>query len=296
MPPSVKEKWDAMSHDERIVLTDLLLKKLEEQRAMQVLSVQNVSINAFHDVRSNLTSIQDQIEALHVRTGTEVLMVTIRSSNDHFNWLHVFFTSNCLSDFFAVVLNMQLTDIAMQMESYCLSSIQGLINNSHDQMMELKSHITKLINDQFREVTDGGATRLYYTNFDKKIMEKYGVVIEGWPLTKFCSPSDVRSRSEIEILCRAWESGETQFHKLSHKEYEAWSDAQFQTALDIHRNGEEHADDDTNNETGLITISPPLSVNVGYQTLTYCSQINSITLGQLSGHNRVMALRVVGHE
>ncbi|KAL6307955.1 hypothetical protein BKA93DRAFT_717635, partial [Sparassis latifolia] len=225
MLPSVKEKWDAMSHDERIVLTDLLLKKLEEQHVMRVLSVQNVSINAFHDVRSNLTSIQDQIEALHVRTGTEVLMVTIRSSNDHFNWLHVFFMSNCLSDFFAVVLNMQLADIAMQMESYCLSSIQGLINNSHDQMMELKLHVTKLINDQFHK-------SLYYTNFDKKITEKYGVVTEGWPLTKFCSPSDVRSRSEIEILCRAWESEETQFHKLSHKEYEAWSDAQFQAALD----------------------------------------------------------------
>lgn len=72
---------------------------------------------------------------------------------------------------------------------------------------------------------------MYYTNFDIKITQKYGVVVEGWPLQKFCSPSDLRSRLELDVLYRAWESGSARFRKLSRDEYIAWDNVRLEETL-----------------------------------------------------------------
>ncbi|GBE85875.1 hypothetical protein SCP_0803970 [Sparassis crispa] len=232
LPFEIKAKWDAMSPEERITITDPLLKNLQDQRETKQLAVQNVPINAFHDVRSNLASVQEQLEALHARTGTEILMIAVRSSNDHYNRPHVFFTSDRLSDFFTVVLRTQLADVAMQMESYCLSGIQGLVSRSRDQVAELKARINKMIYDKLRAAAEVEVPRMYYTNFEKKITEKHAVVIEGWPLGKFCPPSDLRSRTELEVLYKAWETSETRFHKMSRAKYETWDDSRFRAALE----------------------------------------------------------------
>ena len=57
--------------------------------------------------------------------------------------------------------------------------------------------------------------RMYYTNFDRAITEKYQVVLEGWPLEKFCSPSEIASWNEVSVLMTSFESGANRFRKLS---------------------------------------------------------------------------------
>jgi hypothetical protein len=66
--------------------------------------------------------------------------------------------------------------------------------------------------------------RMYYTNFDRAITEKYHVILEGWPLEKFCSPSEIASRNEISVLMASFESGATRFRKLSPTEFEKWTE------------------------------------------------------------------------
>jgi hypothetical protein len=74
--------------------------------------------------------------------------------------------------------------------------------------------------------------RTYYTNFDNAITEKYHVVLEGWPLERFCSPSDIQSRTEISVLMKSLESGATRFRKLSSTEFEQWSEKCFNSKVD----------------------------------------------------------------
>jgi hypothetical protein len=81
------------------------------------------------------------------------------------------------------------------------------------------------------EVAKARVPRMYYKNFDNNITAKYGVVLEGWPLDRFCSPSDIASRTEISALRSSFESGATRFRMLSRAELEAWSDARFQATL-----------------------------------------------------------------
>ncbi|KZT06568.1 uncharacterized protein LAESUDRAFT_759388 [Laetiporus sulphureus 93-53] len=75
--PGTKEKWDTMSLEERTEYTKPLVEKLNETREMRKLSAHNIPINAFHDVRSNLASIEHQLQALNARTGTEVVLIAV---------------------------------------------------------------------------------------------------------------------------------------------------------------------------------------------------------------------------
>jgi hypothetical protein len=73
--------------------------------------------------------------------------------------------------------------------------------------------------------------RMYYTNFDTNITAKYGVVLENWPLSKFCCPGDINSRNELRVLFHAWETDSTRFRRLSDAEFEDWETSRFNAAM-----------------------------------------------------------------
>lgn len=60
-----------------------------------------------------------------------------------------------------------------------------------------------------------------YHNFKGAITEKFGIVLENWPIPKFQNPSSM-SHTEAEISFRAWESGTTHFHMLTSEEWADW--------------------------------------------------------------------------
>lgn len=68
---------------------------------------------------------------------------------------------------------------------------------------------------------------MYYSNFDENITAKYGVKVIGWPLDKFCPPSDLTSRVEVLLLFRAWESGTARFYKMTTQELDDWDQVRF---------------------------------------------------------------------
>lgn len=97
---------------------------------------------------------------------------------------------------------------------------------------------------------------MYYHNFDHHITAKYRIVIENWPLTKFCCPGDINSRTEISVLKSAWDSGATRFNKLSDTEFEKWEEECFQAAL---RNTNTGADENEGEDGGLQNTMPNTS-------------------------------------
>jgi len=66
---------------------------------------------------------------------------------------------------------------------------------------------------------------MYYTNFDDNITAKWRIVLEGWPLKRFCSPADLSTQNEVQLLMHAWENGAAKFRVLNDEEWEAWEAA-----------------------------------------------------------------------
>ena len=83
------------------------------------------------------------------------------------------------------------------------------------------------------EAAQANVPRMYYENFSKHITSKWQVVLEGWPLNKFISPSSLVTKNEVEILYNAWKTGAAKFRRLSDVEWQLWDDAHFQDMLGI---------------------------------------------------------------
>lgn len=92
---------------------------------------------------------------------------------------------------------------------------------------------------------------MIYHNFDDAITAKHGIVLENWPLAKFCNPSQIGSRNEIDIVYQAFRSGTARFRKLSNEEWEKWSETRFQAALNTMGGP---GDDDNTSDVTVVSI------------------------------------------
>ncbi|KAG6869468.1 hypothetical protein C0995_002888, partial [Termitomyces sp. Mi166 len=81
------------------------------------------------------------------------------------------------------------------------------------------------------EVTNMKISQMYYHNFDSHITAKRGVVIKNWPLKTFCTPSEISSQVELNILLNAWRSDIAHFYQMTRDEFEAWETQQFNDTL-----------------------------------------------------------------
>ena len=161
-----------------------------------------------------------------------------------------------------------MDDLAIQLEAYVMSGLKGtcrfvithcdltpvfppgVVVNAKMKMLELKRKTTTLILKKLCRyvfytkalllsvlsigtLTGAAVTRMAYDRFDELITDKYHVVIRNWPLKKFCNPSAVTSRIELELLYNAWQSGATHFQKLTHEEMGAWESGRFSSRMEL---------------------------------------------------------------
>ncbi|KAF9786214.1 hypothetical protein BJ322DRAFT_1108070 [Thelephora terrestris] len=89
----ISENWKALSHAQHEDVTAEWIQRIEEQRKGKKLAVHSAPLNAFHDVRSTLQSIEVQLAQLHARTRLEFLLVACRSATESFTKPFVYFSS-----------------------------------------------------------------------------------------------------------------------------------------------------------------------------------------------------------
>ncbi|KAG2074847.1 hypothetical protein BDR04DRAFT_976639, partial [Suillus decipiens] len=191
--------WNSMSKDEQEKETADAIKDLEDNHKSKQLALHNVPLNTFQDVCKN--------SCFELHTGLEVVLLTSHSNIDHFNLLHIFITKHA-ADFFDACLGSSIVDIAVCFEAFCIAGVQ-----------EAAAAPTKV-------------SHMYYQNFNTYITAKFRIIIENWPLQKFCCLGDISSHSELTVLSLAWELNATHFCKLTDSKLNEWSNQRFQAAMD----------------------------------------------------------------
>jgi len=102
---------------------------------------------------------------------------------------------------------------------------------------------------------------MYYNNFDSHITQVYKVVIENWPIRKFCRPSDIGSCNEIQLVINAFQSGAACFRKLTDVEYELWMQDQFQKTMGSILDTEKRAVDGVDPLAASISTGVPSALD-----------------------------------
>ncbi|KAG2743899.1 hypothetical protein P692DRAFT_20746183 [Suillus brevipes Sb2] len=252
-------RWNNMTKAAEEEETNDAVQSLEEFREMKNLALHNVPLNAFQDVRKTLETLDREARSLNARTGVEVLIIATRSNLDHFNQPHLFHTQRA-ADFLDACYGTSAMDVALRMEAFCIAGVQGVVKTHLQEVLALKKAISALILQKHPEAAPFKVPRMYYQNFDSYITAKLHIILENWPLSKFCTPGDISSQSELTVLHNTWESGATHFRKLTETKLKDWEDQRFEEALnsctgDRDKAGLPNSNDNTSNSDNGISNS-----------------------------------------
>ncbi|GBE87428.1 hypothetical protein SCP_1101040 [Sparassis crispa] len=130
---------------------------------------------------------------------------------------------------------------------------------------------------------------MVYLNFNTQITAKFGVVIENWPLPKFCCPGDVGSHTELEVLFGSWESGRMRFRSMPDEEWMQWLERRSQQVTTEAGNDQEDTVQDANTvqEADTVQTSSELAVHA-----TPVDSPSNVILPPPTGQNMVAASSV----
>ncbi|KAI0702857.1 hypothetical protein BC835DRAFT_1410887 [Cytidiella melzeri] len=212
----IRDVWKAMSKEEQAEATEDELVRLAEVKDMKKTAVHHVSLNAFHDARATLASVQGQMEALHNRTGLEILLVAVRSDSQSVVVPQVWTTGDRVDEFFQLTNNMSIADFAGKLECFCLSGMQGTANTYHNELMQLKSKTSKLIYNELEGRPDA-LRQLQGTHHGQVWYCRHELATPS-----IVAPGTIGSRLELQTLYNAWSSGSTYFRKFTRDELEIW--------------------------------------------------------------------------
>ncbi|KAJ3551487.1 hypothetical protein NM688_g4676 [Phlebia brevispora] len=221
--------WAEMSKEEQIEITKDVMKELQKQRDMKKYAVQNMPIAAYHDVKSTLQCIEDEITGLYARMSMEFIVLGVRMNEDHYNQLWAFMTSDCVEEYFLHSTSKNISQFVSGLECFCLSGMKELVKTSHEELLELKAKVAAVILEKLQETARPDViNKMVHKDFDEHITRKYGIIIENWPLRMFCAPRFISSRPELTVLINVWQNNDMQFHRMSDEEFDDWQKVYFE--------------------------------------------------------------------
>lgn len=144
----IRERWDAMSEEERVAATADAVVELEDLRESKQAARKESKISSTRDIRNTMDGIEAevcvscpsvaydrhsifadacslQLVDLHARTGAEVLVIQIRPEPENFsNRPRIFMTSPRVEEFFQLSTQRSVNDFAVKLQAFCVADIQ----------------------------------------------------------------------------------------------------------------------------------------------------------------------------
>ncbi|KAJ3817845.1 hypothetical protein F5880DRAFT_1617916 [Lentinula raphanica] len=218
----ISEKWKNMSQEERIEATKDDLEALRERRENKEVGTHNVDVTSSQDSTITAEKLKEALQRLGVRTADEGLLIVTRGNMTRFHKPYVWTTSSRVDAFFESVYKAPPTDIGYRMDAYMVSGVEGVARTHVQAMADLKKEVRSLIFRKLQECAGTAVPKMFYTGFDHYITARYGIVIKNWPLPTFTNPSQISTKTELDILWAAWNSDATSFYRMTTREFQEW--------------------------------------------------------------------------
>ncbi|KZT70620.1 hypothetical protein DAEQUDRAFT_737287 [Daedalea quercina L-15889] len=216
-------EWNSMTKSEKVDATKDYVKDLEVARENKKFVQHNSEKVAHGDGQKTLAKTQVTHQMLAERMGIQTTTFAVRERASQIFVPSVFATTSCLSHFFELAMKTSIEDVTCRLE--------GIVADHIKHTKDLKAHLVELIREKLDELIKTKKLkpipRIFYTNFDKNMTLPHQVEIKGWPLKQLCCPSDIKSRTEVELVVRGFVTGMACWRYLDGDEWEVWKDAYF---------------------------------------------------------------------
>jgi len=157
---------------------------------------------------------------LHSRNGIEFVLFAVKSDTKHHSKPVCMLTPSG-KDFFSSVLKLESTTLLKQFEAFAINGVHGVLHNHEARKDNMKKTIRDTLRLQIQVLAEQTVRRLEFGHYEKRIVERYGIVIEGWTCPDFVSPSDFKKISQVQELFDAVNAGTCFAKKLSPTEHAA---------------------------------------------------------------------------
>ncbi|KAE9404796.1 hypothetical protein BT96DRAFT_935467 [Gymnopus androsaceus JB14] len=246
----IAKMWEVMSEEEKDAATREELAHLRDRRANKEVGEHRVSATAAQDSVLTLQRVQETLQRLTMRTGDEHLLITTRGSNKVYHKPFVFASSNRVVEFFSNAYKEIPADMGYRMDAFMVSGVEGLARTHVQILAQMKKDIAGLIFRKLQEsVSNVKVGRMTYLGFEEQITKRFGVIVKNWPLQEFKNPSCVSTKSELELLWHAWDSGAAHFYRMTTQEYSDWlAIASGPVVIQSGEDGQEGGDGSSNGE------------------------------------------------
>ncbi|KIJ58005.1 hypothetical protein HYDPIDRAFT_56796, partial [Hydnomerulius pinastri MD-312] len=194
------------------------IAQLAEHRHVKVHGIRANNTAAARDVLVTVDRVATELENLRDRTGIyATLFVTHGHINDSIQ--STWASTDNSADFWDDVIQKPIADIASQYEQWACTQ------NQSRSLFLSESVSPSLIADLMPDLITGkGDIPMNYLNYDKGIVQAYGVQLINWPPTvKFANPSTIGTVVEIRRLRDTLKTGTCTWKKLSRRELDAHS-------------------------------------------------------------------------
>ncbi|KAF7970544.1 hypothetical protein HWV62_23711 [Athelia sp. TMB] len=224
---------DLSQEQQQVLVDQLAASRAEEERGIGSNPAARIQ-----DARSVLDRIRRELVNLQDRDKMEFLFIATTGSTRKVAITDTFLTPSATA-FITTVTKTNPSDWIASFEAFAVNGVSGLLHNHELRKDNMKSHIRETLRDQIGDhsfshlartlkltfaialLSGKPMHRLEFGNYERRIVEKLGVVIEGWTCPNFVSPSHFKLISQVEELYRAVNDGTCYARKLDKVEYDA---------------------------------------------------------------------------
>ncbi|KAF8151053.1 hypothetical protein B0H34DRAFT_862538 [Crassisporium funariophilum] len=205
------------------------LEIIENHRASKVINVKRTTPRGkLQDVVCTIKNIEQQIVALKGRVGIEAFVCFVRNTADFHMQPQWVFTDPALEEYMKIAVPIRkpwdTAEVGAKLEAFAIAGCNNLnlLCTSKQKADHLRSEIREKITGMLATITGNPTAIMQYSNYKEGIVQRYGVVLEGWTYETLVNPSQLStSLPNLQKLLDAINAGTCRFIKLSALELKA---------------------------------------------------------------------------
>ncbi|KIK32734.1 hypothetical protein CY34DRAFT_27164 [Suillus luteus UH-Slu-Lm8-n1] len=211
-----KDEYLALSKEEQ----DTILKEYVDWTKTKTTGTRISTKSKIVDITQTLKAVENELNSLRCRTGTETILYTTRGSTD-LPLRAIVFSTEGVQNFMRSVMNIDNQHLVSKMEGFAIQGMKGAAKNHQERVSEVRAAIRDVINGGLRTITGNPRANMQWTHYFRNIVQRYQVMIVGWPDNiPFGNLSKVSSSlSELERLFDMWDKHVTCWKTVTDEEF-----------------------------------------------------------------------------